>query len=203
MELSVYQFYPAETSKMTARKLVRILRDNTMRSIYETPHSVNYSINHRMYEEAKPDHGGGYYVYRHASLDELKYNFYQGRYFDLRRIPMGENEKIGVLVVEIEPPFVFYDVSSNSIPHHFIRGDNWHKMAVSGVTPHYVEATFDISHISTPRREAWGRLIRADGGILVDPYSSQWHQDMKVLGLSNADDWFAKWKQGVRHWSQL
>lgn len=72
---------------------------------------VEYVINREMREEARPNHGGGFYVHVANNVMHIFDKFKSGDLIS----PINTGVDYGIIECEVAPPFVYYDADGNSI----------------------------------------------------------------------------------------
>jgi len=118
-------------TRMVGMKIVRVsitIGWGGKTRFFSTFDNTEYTIGQRKYQEARANHGGGYFVYRGDVAETT-------RLFHERKIINRDfHTRYGLLACEVEPPFVAYDWEGGMIVG-CAEAQNIKKVAVSGITP--------------------------------------------------------------------
>lgn len=120
-------------NKFSAYKVVRVIKDKLC-SLYDT---TTYEIGKTRIEQARPDHGGGYYVY---TGEDVKERFLAGK------IGSKGSGQYAILECECWGRREYYSYSGDCITYDVEHGltSNKHKIAVTYCKPTSVIETFEV-----------------------------------------------------------
>jgi hypothetical protein len=119
--------------KFSAYKVVRIIEEQ-LYSLYD---ATTYEIGKTRIEQARPNHGGGYYVY---TGDDVKERFLAGQ------IGSKCSGQYAILECECWGRREYYDYSGDCITYYVEHGlaNNTHKIAVTYCKPVSIIETFEV-----------------------------------------------------------